>query len=285
MPGLNTTGAADPQSYSLGRGRVYFAELTSGRPSAGGWRDLGNCPQFNISVAVETLKHQSSRSGLKVTDKEVVISQEISVSFQLDEINFQNLALALAGSSTAAALTNPAVAGVADIQLTSSVVLGRWYDLTSVADGAGVRLYDVATANVSFKGDPSGADTTLIAGTDYTLDEKMGRVFFLSTAANLVATDAVEFTATADGGAVAPDEVKALTQTTVLGALKFIGENPANDDAQAEYQFHQIQLKSEGDLPLIGDEFAVIGLNGVAERNETADPDSPTLTIRTHANA
>ena len=285
MPGLNTTGAADPQSYSLGRGRVYFAELTSGRPSAGGWRDLGNCPQFNISVAVETLKHQSSRSGLKVTDKEVVISQEISVSFQLDEINFQNLALALAGSATAAALTNPAIAGVADIQLTSSVVLGRWYDLTSLPDGAGVRLYDVATANISFKGDPSGADTTLVEDTDYTLDEKMGRVFFLSTAANLTATDAVEFTATADAGAVAPDEVKALTQTTVLGALKFIGENPANNDAQAEYQFHQIQLESEGDLPLIGDEFTVIGQNGVAERNETADADSPTLTIRTHANA
>lgn len=286
MAGLNTTGTANPNDYLLGRGIVYAAALSGGLPDASGWRDLGNCPQFNLNLEVETLEHQSSRSGLKVTDKEVVLSQKANVSFQLDEINFRNLALFLSGTSAATALTNPAIAGVTSIRLSTSVVLGRWYDLTSLDDGGGVRLYDVASANISLEQDPAGTPTALVEGTDYTLDEKMGRVFFLSTAVNIADGDEVDFTAAADAGATPNiDEVKALTQTNVTVALKFIGENPADNDTQIEVQIHQIQLKAEGDLALIGDEFATMTFTGVAESNTTADPDSDFITVRTHPNA
>ena len=88
-------------------------------------------------------------------------------------------------------------------------------------------------------------------------------------------------TLAADAGAVSYDEVRALTQTNVIAALKFIGENPANNDAQVEYQFHQVSLKADGDLSAIGDEFSVMGFTAVAETNTTLDPNSPTLTIRT----
>jgi hypothetical protein len=44
-------------------------------------------------------------------------------------------------------------------------------------------------------------------------------------------------------------------------------------------------LKAEGDFALIADEFTTMQLTGTAETNADADADSPTLTIRTHANA
>lgn len=283
MAGLNTTGGANTSDYNLGRGKVYFAPLTNGIPGA--YRDLGNSPEFNVQVESETLQHFSSREGTRTVDKEVVISQSVGVTFQLDEVNFQNLALFFSGKAEANALVNPAVAGVANIQITAAVELGRWYDLTSQNGGAGTRLYDIASANISLVGDPGGSATPLVEGTDYTLDLAFGRVFFLSTAVNVSAGDEVEFTAAADAGAVAPDEVKALTQTNVVGALKFVSENPADNDKQTEYQFHQVSLKADGDFALIGDEFTTMGFTATAERNETADPDSPTLTIRTHSAA
>lgn len=284
---LNTTGQAKTEDYNLGRGTVYVAELTSGLPGDAGWRDLGNCPEFNISVDVETLKHESSRAGLRITDKEVVTKQEINVSFTLDELNFQNLALFFSGTASAAALTNPAVAGITERTFVTScpdyaAVGGRWYDIESAA---GVRAYDISAANLTLNSDTGGADNTLVEGTDYTVDEKMGRVFILSTATLVDAGDDLTYTLAADAGAVAPDEVKALTQTNARVALKFISENPANGDKQTEYDFHQIQLKPDGEFPLVGDEWTTVGFTGTAETNTTRDPDSPTLTIRTHANA
>ena len=83
MPGVNTTGVPNTNDYNLGRGIVYFSLLdTNGLPT-GGYRDLGNAPEFNVSFETETLEHQASRLGLKVTDKEVVISQKCKLSQML----------------------------------------------------------------------------------------------------------------------------------------------------------------------------------------------------------
>ena len=287
MAGLNTTGAANTADYNLGRGKLYLADLTSGLPGDAGWRDLGNCPEFNINVEVETLEHLSSRSGLKTTDKEVIISQKVNLSFQLDEINFQNMALFFSGASADEAITNPAIAGVAERELIAScpdyaAVGGRWYELK---DASGVRCYDIDATKLTMNSDTGGADNLLVEGTDYDVDEELGMVFIKSTATLVDAGDDITFALAADAGAVNPDEVKALTQTNVTAALKFVAINPANNDVKVEYQFHQVQLKADGDFALIGDEFTTMGFTAVAESNETADADSPTLTIRTHANA
>lgn len=281
MAGLNLTGQANTADYNLGRGILYLATLSNGLPDVNGWRDLGNCPEFNASVEVETLDHQSSRQGLRVTDKSVVVSQTVNLSFQLDEVNFQNLALFFSGAASQNALVNPAVAGVTNVALTSAVKLGRWYDLK---DANGVRIYDITPGNLSVREDVDGTPATLVQGTDYTVDAKMGRIFFLTTGGATEGED-VDFSLTADAGAVAPDEVKALTQTNVIAALKFISENPADNDRKTEYVFHQVQLRADGDFPLIGDEFTQMGFTAVAESNVLADPDSPICTIRTHANA
>lgn len=282
--GLNTTGLPNTADYNLGRGIIYVATLVNGLPDDAGWRDLGNAPEFSVSNEVETLEHQSSRQGLKITDKEVTISQKINLAFSLDEINFQNLALLFSGGAFTEPTINPAIAGFGPIDQTAAVTLGRHYDLTSLASQAGVRAYDIQAANLTLN-ETSGAPVLLVEGTDYTVDEKNGRVFILSTAVNIAAGEPFSATLAADAGAEDVDEVRALTQTTVTVALKFISENPANNDEQTEYKFHQVGLKAEGDFSLIGDEFTTMGFTAVAESQPLADADSPVLTIRRHLNS
>jgi len=273
MAGINTAGVPQTKDYNLGRGALYFADLVSALPNA--YRHLGNAPEFNISVEVETLEHQSSLQGLRVTDKEVIISQRISVSVTLDELNFDNVALFFSGE-TAVFSNAVAIAGFAGHDMIDSVQLGRWYDLV---DSNGVRVYNIDAGDLTVTGDTAGA---LTLNDDYFVDTFSGRIRFPSPSgsAGLAAAETINVTLAAKAGAGTVDEVRALTQTNVTGALKFIGENPANNDEKVEYQFHQISLKPEGDFGQISDEFSQMQFTGTAEANSTADTDSPTLTVR-----
>lgn len=277
---LNITGLPNTGDYTLGRGTVYESAIdsTTELPDGNGWRDLGNATEFTVSLETETLEHQSSRSGLRVVDKEVILSQTMSISFTLDELNDQNVASFLSGET--ATHTNAAIAGFSNISLTSSVVLGRWYDLV---DGNGERAYDVELADLTLE--ESGTPTTLVEGTDFTLDSKMGRVFILSTASNISAGEGLRATLAAAAGAKPVEEVRGLTQGNIVRAIKFVGENPANNNKQREYQFHKVTLASEGDLALIGDEFATMTFTGTVERSTLADSNAPFVRIRDHADA
>lgn len=275
MPGINTTGKPSPSDYNLGRGAVLFGTVdpATGKPKE--YRHLGHATEFNITIESETLEHQSSREGLKVTDKEVVVSQKASLSVTLDEINFENLALFASGEADSS-LANPIKTAAVTFTLGEAFKGGRWYDLRSAA---GARCFDLlAVSPISFG---TGSYTE---NTDYELDRVLGRLFVVDGGALDGATTTVVVAQNASAVATV-DRVKALVVSTITGALKFRAENPANNDHVTEYQFHSVNLKAEGDFSLIGDEFTTMQLTGVAERNELADADSPTLTIITHANA
>lgn len=277
----NTTGLATPGDYSLGRGKLYYAAIdgSTGLPDDSGYRFLGNCPEFNVNIEREELEHLSSQTGVQTVDKTVAVSLKMSISFILDEINDQNLAMWLAGET--ADHTNPAIAGFAANVITESAVLGRWYD---IVNSSGERAYDVASANVTVRRDPSGTPGTLVAGTDYDLDEKMGRIFLKTTSSTVVAGDTVDVALAADAGASAVQEVRGLTSTDELsGALKFIGVNPAASDKQREYQFHTVNISADGDYALIGDDWGQLSFSGSVESNELADSASPYVRVRDHA--
>ena len=286
MAGKNLTGLAQTSDYNLGRGSIYVAELdaTTGKPKE--YRFLGNAPEFNVSVESEVLDHYASTSGLKVKDKTVTVSQGMSLAFGLEEINFENLAMFFSG--TTATHTNPADTAQSNIILATTagggtgVVLGRWYDLVNAA---GERLYDIIPGNLTVQKDPAGTPVNLVSGTDFELDAAMGRIFIKHNAVNIAAGNILGYDYSADATAKDPDEVRALTKTNVVVALKFIGENPANADQKHEFQFHQVSVRAEGDFGLISDEYSVMNFTGTAEKNTLASPNSPVLTIRTHADA
>lgn len=279
MGAPNTLGTPNVDDYVLGRGIVYIADLTAGVP--GPWRDLGNAPAFAVNNETETLEHKSSRSGLAVVDKEVTLSRKSAISFQLDEINAENLAEFFSGEKDS--VTNPGVAGVAEqVAKYVNVELGRWYRLTT---SAGVPIMDVPVANLTLEKD-GAPDVALVENTDFVYDQAGGRFFLMSTAVNIAAGDSANITIAATAGAAATiRKVNFLTQTERLVAICFQCENPANNGKKGWYYFWKVSLKSDGDYSLIADDWATLGFSGALQSNLVADPDSPYATFYEHANS
>jgi len=277
MAGRNTSGLPRTEDYNLGRGKVYFAELTSGIPGA--FRDLGNAPAFNISMETEKLDHMSSREGLKLTDLQVVVSQKINVSLTLDEINFENLAFFFSGESdTRTNNGGAAITGNGNLVVTDQ---GRWYDLyegaTAATKTAATRIYDIGEVTIT----PNAGGSAMVETTDYVVDEALGRIFVVDGGDMEAGSYDVDVALNSTAVALV-SRVKAASQSAIVGCLRFVSENPADTDKWTEYTFHQVRLSAEGDFALIGDDWTTLQLSGLAERNATADPLSPTLTIVTN---
>lgn len=288
-----STGQAQPNHYNLGRGIVYAGtrDATTGLPLE--FRDLGNCTEFNVSLSKEQLDHFSSRSGLKVIDKAVVLSQSMALSFTLDEMNFDNLALFLSGSRTTRSAPNldyTALAPNSNVWLAASNHKGRWYDLYEgldlsaayppAADPMTKRVYNVSSTGlvVTVHG---GAALTL--NTDYVLDNVMGRLFIMPNSG--VAAGAkldVKFK-TIHTSALTVEEVSGLSQSSVQVALKFISENASYNSAKVQYQFHKVTLSSSGDLGLISDQYSTMKFEGKAEKDELVDANFPVMRVSSFA--
>lgn len=274
MAGPNTTGIANPNDYKLGRGILYFSLLDPATQRPLGWRDLGNSSEFTLTTTSETLDHRSSRTGLSVLDKQITLSRDSTFSFLLEEFNDQNIALLMSGDY--AGFVNPTVAGFAEHTAYSNVELGKWYD---IVDDDGNRAYDVAAANLTVKaGVSSTPSTPLVLDTDYRLDAKMGRIFLLSTAVDVANSDYISLTLTANAYAAATvNEVRFMTRASVEGALKFIEENPVDNSSnnRREWVFPKVTLTADGDMSMIGDDWATLPFSGAVQSNELASPNSP----------
>lgn len=287
MPGINTTGNPNTSDYNLGRGIVYFGSIdsTTGLVDASGYRDLGNAPEFTVTIDKEELEHFSSRAGLKVLDKNFVISQEVGLSFQLDELNFQNLGLFLSGNT--ATFDNGHDTTGTDIIITAAIVQGRWYDIyNSNSSTAKRRVYNMGATGYAFTFE-NGSAAAAVEGTDYVLDRKMGRIQVKLGSSILANAGTLRMDVSA--AATTPkdlDQVTALSQGTIEGALKFVSENPGTLNEQAEYQFHRVQIAADGELALISDEVTTMSFTGKALVNSTivltAEIASRVLTIRTY---
>ncbi len=218
MP-VSFTGG-NTRDYTLGRGKLYF----NGESQIGtnkGFRDLGNTPELTVKFESETKEHQNFLSGLKVIDQELLLSQKMTLSFTLDELNLNNMALFFLGSidsfatlgiSTynASAMASNSV-GVVDASLynvyLTNINLYVWYDLalqlTSGLASLVVRAYDfeagqIASGNV--RKHPTDRNTVGSGGTvltertsanpsgDFELDRKMGRIRFFPGAGGITVT-------------------------------------------------------------------------------------------------
>ena len=77
----------DVQNYHIGKGIVSFQE-----EGGSTFTDLGNCPSFVYSPAVEKKEHFSSREGIKTKDFTAITQVGATIKFTLDEITATNLA-------------------------------------------------------------------------------------------------------------------------------------------------------------------------------------------------
>ena len=80
-------------NYYIGKGIVYWT------PEGGVERDLGNVPEFEFTPELEKLPHYSSRSGVRVKDRDVIIEKSATLRIVLEEFSLDNLAMALLGDA------------------------------------------------------------------------------------------------------------------------------------------------------------------------------------------
>lgn len=272
-PGLNTSGLPDPGSYTLGRGKLFFAQNVNSLPGA--YRDLGNATEFTYTVEAEKIEHQSSREVNKTVDKTVPGLKKVSLAFTLDEINFQNIAAFVSGST--ATHVNPAKSAQTEFNLVSAVELGRWYDIRVPVTNA--RAYRFTATN-AIKLQKTGSAIDLVAGTDYILDAEFGRVFIPATGGTLIAGDGLDVAWSADPANKDISEVRGLVSASLQGAILLDSINAADGGARTAYQFHKVTLEGQGDASLIGDEFMTMQFTGSVESNAIASPESPFMSVR-----
>jgi hypothetical protein len=139
----------DVQNYHIGKGIVSFQE-------AGGstFTDLGNCPSFVYSPAVEKKEHFSSREGVKTKDFTAITQLAATVKFTLDEITATNLAFFALGDVDTTVPGTITINGLSKAEFTGDLKVVGTNDIGQKVD---------FTATVSFV--PSG-DFSFITDSD-----------------------------------------------------------------------------------------------------------------------
>ena len=84
--------------YVFGRGRIFIG-VYSGDANRADRRFIGNCPGFTLSVESEKFEHFSSTAGIQTKDLTVTKSVNFNAQVTCDDIQAENLALFLGGTS------------------------------------------------------------------------------------------------------------------------------------------------------------------------------------------
>lgn len=230
-------------NYTLGRGELWFDRFDDTFDR--GERYLGNSPEFNLSVDVETIEHFNADRGFKDKDESATLSSNWNGNFTTDNVNTANLALFFSGRGRT--LTLGAVADGEDTF--HRVARGLAYQIgASDTNPSGLRKL---TSVVMKKG-----VTTLVENTDYTVDLVMGRVTLLSTGSTVLTGDTI----TAEYVAPAQTRVQIISgRESVSGSLRYIAFNSLG--GQFDYFMPYVKLSAAGDFELKGDDWQKISFN------------------------
>lgn len=243
-------------NYTLGRGEIYFARRDPTTGNMGGERYLGNTPAANLTAEEEKLEHFSSDRGIRIKDKTVTLQVNYTGTLEVDNIDYENVALFFLGESedltfTQATVTDEQV-GITGV----GVEKGMFYQLgmtTGNPSGAKGIIYpgETTTTFVLEKG-----AATLVHGTDYVLNAELGRIEILEGSATVENGDVLTCTYT-----IAASTRKRVISgsTAVTGALRYIAYNPEGE--QIDYFMPSVTLSPNGDFALKSDEWQVIPFN------------------------
>lgn len=117
--------------------------------------------------------------------------------------------------------------------------------------------------------------TKYVAGTDFTVDTSIGRVFIVAGGA----ADGMNITVNFSNSAQTYTLIKGLTQTAIVGEFRYVSDNPRG--AQMEMQAWEVSIMPTGDMSVIGDDWSTMAFE--AEILKSADPahvTSPYLSIK-----
>lgn len=225
----------------LGAGDLYVDRQNDSGASTG-LIQIGNATSFGITESSE-IKERKSR--MKSTYGQVLdsvpIKQPATISLTVDELNMDNLALALLGEN--AVLTQ---AAQTDTAVTVTAKLDKWAPIGYKAITA------VAAAD--------SQATALVEGADYELNATAGLIKFLSTSTHVVEDEAINLTISAD--AVDGRKVTGSVKPTIKAKLFLDGKNFADGKQVHVTVLEAVLTPSEGEVNFLSEEFTTLSLSG-----------------------
>ena len=220
-------------SYFSGQGRVFIGTRDlNGNPQ--GLTFVGNVPDLKVSLSVETLEHQESQSGQRLTDLQLIKTKKGEFACTLEELIQTNLELALYGSTTAQ---------------TSGTVTDEPV-ITTAETG---KLYLLGKQNVSSVVIKAGATT--VANTKYGVNEKHGSLQFTDLTGVTGAITASYSYGTANVTAM-------FTQPLPERWVRFEGLNTADSNREVVIDLYRVAINPAKDLSVIGSELMKFELSG-----------------------
>lgn len=248
---------AEPQNYTLGRGKVYFSRFKPGTRIPLGFNYIGNTPEFSLTIENETLDHYSSDGGIREKDDSVPLEVTRTGQLTTDSIKPRNVAIFFFGTDTTVAQTAVAAhdESFTDVKAGSTVKLG-------ITPSNPTGYFGVNATGLTV-GKSGGAALTL--GTDYTVNAKMGLVEFIAGGA-VVDGDDIDI----NFAVLASTRARVISGSEpVEGAMIYIADNPKGDDFH--YYLPYVKVTPNGDYALKGDEWQTIPFNIEALKPETGE--------------
>ena len=223
------------QEQFLGAGVLYLDVLDSDGNSTGAF-DVGNAINFAINAPVVDKKERKGfrQDNYAKTIKSVITKVDQDLKFTLTDINKENLALAMFGTS--AAYTQSAVQNQAQASIT--FVSGKTYKLAHR------------------KLDPAEPPTipTFAENTDFEVDYQAGLITSLTIdAAAVVTYDALDIT---DGY-----KVDGLEVSKIEAYIRLVGEDQANS-RDCEVIVYKAQIESASDIKWLSEDLIDLEFTG-----------------------
>lgn len=244
--------APNTDNYTLGKGIVYFDREDADGNQTGNL-DLGNAPNFAVTITSESLEHFESRSGIREMDRSVETMIRVQPKFTLDEINIDNMLLALLGDDVE--YLTQASGSQTDVVITArhdkySELQHRSVDNVVVTDTTGV--------------------TTYTEDTDYTVNYEMGWVKALSTGS---ISDGETLHVDYDHNALQYPKVVPVKRTPVVGKLRFVGDPAVGN--KLEFVLWRVRINATGDINFITEDWQTIEFEGNAQKDVANHSDEP----------
>lgn len=240
--------APNPANVLLGRGRVLLDNLDA-NGNRTGMQDLGNCTAVQTENKVEIKEKYESMDPASSLYARGVTRQTVSIKITGDEFTLDNIARAMLGN-------------VVQVTGTGATVTAEAF--TPPAGAALGKYFPLAHRNITTLTDLKQASTTLVLGTDYTVDLLRGIVFLMPTSPTI--TPGAALTADYTYGNYTYNAVSVASVGTVECYLRFLGNPIKGPTYEAEY-WH-VSFTPSGELGLIADDFG----NWTLEGEVIADP-------------
>ena len=220
-------------AYFSGQGRVYIgARDSNGNPQ--GLTFVGNVPDLKVSLSVETLEHQESQSGQRLTDLQLIKTKKGEFACTLEELIQSNLELSLYGSTTTVA-----TGSITDEPLATNVELDKLYLLARQN-----------VSNVALK-----ANNATVAANKFVVNEKHGSLRFTDITA-------VTGPVTASYSFGSAKSTAMFTQPLPERWVRFEGLNTADANKEVVIDLYRVAINPTRELSVIGTELMKFELAG-----------------------